>query len=67
MEYYWKIMSHKPSALGWSWDCVSTVASNRQIFVTDAHRDNRKRSVVRSDEKLTAFLELERATRDDSH
>jgi hypothetical protein len=29
--------------------------------VADAHRDNRKRFVVRADEKLTAFVELERA------
>jgi hypothetical protein len=30
------------------------------IFVADAHRDG-KRFVVRADEKLTAFLELESA------
>jgi hypothetical protein len=29
----------------------------------DAHRDNGKRFVVRADEKLTAFLELESAIR----
>jgi hypothetical protein len=28
--------------------------------VADAHRDNRKRFVVRADEKLTRFVELER-------
>jgi hypothetical protein len=33
------------------------------IFVADAHRDNGKRFVVRGDEKVTAFLELERVTR----
>jgi hypothetical protein len=32
----------------------------------DAHRDNGKRFVVTADEKLTAFLELERITRKDS-
>jgi hypothetical protein len=31
------------------------------IFVTDAHRGDGKRFVVRADEKLTAFVELERA------
>ena len=31
-------------------------------FVADAHRDNGKRFVVRSDEILSAFLELERIT-----
>ena len=31
--------------------------------VADAHRDDGKRFVVRADEKLTAFLELESAIR----
>jgi len=31
----------------------------RTIFIADAHRDDGKRFVVRADEKLTAFLELE--------
>jgi hypothetical protein len=31
------------------------------IFVADAHRDDGKRFVVRADEKLTAFVELESA------
>ncbi len=30
--------------------------------IADAHRDDRKRFVVRADEKLTAFLELETAS-----
>ena len=47
-----------------SWGCVSAVDSNRRtIFVADAHRDDGKRFVVRADEKLTAFLELESAIR----
>jgi len=32
----------------------------------DAHRDNEKRFIISADEKLIAFLELERITRDDS-
>ena len=31
------------------------------MFVADAHRDDGKRFVVRAEEKLTAFLELENA------
>jgi hypothetical protein len=31
------------------------------IFVANAHRDDGKRFVVRADEKLIAFLELESA------
>jgi len=33
------------------------------IFVADAHRDDGKRFVVRADEILTAFLELESVVR----
>ena len=32
------------------------------MWIVDAHRDNGKRFIVRLDEKLTAFLELERIT-----
>ena len=35
----------------------------RTIFVADAHRDDGKRFLVRADEKLTAFVELESAIR----
>jgi hypothetical protein len=53
------------SASGWSWGCVSAIDSNgRTIFVADAHRDNGKRFIVTADEKLTAFLELQRVTRE---
>jgi hypothetical protein len=33
------------------------------IWIADAHRDDGKRFIVRADEKLTAFLELEAAIR----
>jgi len=33
------------------------------IFIADPHRDNGKRFVLRADEKLTAFLELQSAIR----
>jgi len=35
----------------------------RTIFVADAHRDDRQRFIVRTNEKLTAFLELESSIR----
>jgi hypothetical protein len=35
----------------------------RTIWIADAHRDDGKRFVVRGDEKLTAFMELESAIR----
>ena len=43
---------------------VSAVDSNgRTIWIADAHRDDGKRYIVRADEKLSAFLELETAIR----
>jgi len=43
---------------------VSTVDSaGRTIWIADAHRDDGRRFIVRADEKLTAFLELESAIR----
>jgi hypothetical protein len=48
------------SKAGWSWGCVSVIDSEgRTIWIVDAHRDG-KRFVVRADEKLSAFVELER-------
>jgi hypothetical protein len=38
-------------------------SNGRTFFVADAHRNDGKRFVVRADEKLTAFLELEVAIR----
>ena len=58
----WEIIAHNLSKAGWSWGCVSTINSSGQtIWIVDAHRDDGKRFVVHLDEKLTAFLELERA------
>ena len=34
-----------------------------EIFAADAHREGAGRFIVRADEKLTAFVELESATR----
>jgi hypothetical protein len=44
-------------------DCVSAIDSDgRTTCIADAHRDDGKRFVVRADEKLTAFVELEKIT-----
>jgi hypothetical protein len=59
---YWEIIADNLSNAGWSWGCVSAIDSlGRTIWIADAHRDDGKRFVVHADEKLTAFLELERA------
>ena len=59
---YWEIIANNLSKTGWSLGWVSALDSDgRTIWILDAHRDNGKRFVVRADEKLTAFIELESA------
>jgi len=59
---YWEVIADNLSNAGWNWGCVSAIDSNgRTIWIADAYRDGGKRYVVRADEKLTAFLELEAA------
>jgi hypothetical protein len=36
------------------------LSCGRTIWIADAHRDDGRRFVVRADEKLTAFVELEK-------
>jgi hypothetical protein len=61
---YWEPVADKLSAAGWSLGWVSAVDSEgRTIWIADAHRGDGKRFVVRSEEKLTAFIELESAIR----
>jgi hypothetical protein len=60
----WEIIADNFSKAGWSWGCVSAIdCQGRTIWIADAHRDDGKRFVVKADEKLTAFLELESAIR----
>jgi hypothetical protein len=57
----WEIIADNLSKPGWSCGCVSAVDSRgRTIWIADAHRDDGRRFVVRADEKLSAFVELER-------
>jgi hypothetical protein len=64
-EVHWEIVADNLSkgrvdfGLGLS-DCHF---NGRTIWIADAHRSDGKRFVVRADEKLTAFLELESAIR----
>jgi hypothetical protein len=60
---YWEIIARSFSAAGWSWGCVSAVDSGgRVIYCVDACNEGR-RFIARSDEKLTAFMELQSAIR----
>jgi hypothetical protein len=59
---YWEIIADNLSKAGWSLGLVSALdCQGRAIWIVDAHRDDGKRFVVHADDKLTAFLELERA------
>jgi hypothetical protein len=60
MKYYREIIADNLSEAGWSLGYVSAIDSQgRTIWIADAHRGDGKRFVVRADEKLTGFLELE--------
>ena len=57
-----ELIADKLSKVGWSWGCVSAIDSNgRTIWTADAHRGDGKRFVVRADESLPGFVELESA------
>jgi hypothetical protein len=57
-----EIIADKLSRAGWSLGWVSPADSEgRTTWIVDAHHDNGQCFVVHADEKLTAFLELERA------
>ena len=61
---YWEIVADNLSKAGWSWGIVSAIdCEGRTIWIADTHRDDGKRFVVRADEKLSAFVELESALR----
>ena len=52
------------SKADWSWGWVSAIDSNgRTIWIADAHRNNGTFGCARADEKLTAFVEVEAASR----
>src|SRR4029077_11959504 len=56
-----RFLSGNLKRAGWSLGWVSALDREGQtIFVADAHRDDGRRFVVHADERLTAFLELER-------
>jgi hypothetical protein len=60
---YWEIIADNLKKRGWSLGWASALdREGLTIWIVDAHRGDRKRLVVQADEKLTAFLELERVT-----
>jgi len=62
---HWEIIAEKLSASGLSWGCSSEIdATGRVLYTADAYCKDGKRFTVIADDKLTAFLELERVTRE---
>jgi hypothetical protein len=58
---YWEIIADNLKQAGWSLGYVSAVdCEGRTIWIVDAHGYG-KRFIVRADEKLTAFVELQTA------
>jgi hypothetical protein len=61
---YWEIIACNLKKAGFSLGWVSALdLEGRTIWIVDAHRGDGKRFIVRADEMLTAFVELQRATR----
>jgi hypothetical protein len=62
----WETIAEKLSASGLSWGCSSEFdVTGRVLYTADAYRKDGKRFTVIADDRLTAFLELERVTHDD--
>ena len=60
----WEIIADNLSKAGWNCGCISsTDQAGRQFWVAAAEREDAGRFIVRADEKLTAFMELEAAIR----
>ena len=60
-EYWTTSLSGRPIGLPGLSGPVAIDSAARTIWVADAYRGDGRRFVVRVDEKLTAFLELEAA------
>jgi hypothetical protein len=57
---YWEIIANKIIDAGFSVGWISALDGERRtVWIVDAHHDDGKRFVVRADEKLTAFIELD--------
>jgi hypothetical protein len=61
---YWEIIADELASSGWTWGCFSALDSKgKEIFCIDAYGPGPGRFIVRSDDKLTAFLELQAVIR----
>ena len=64
MAHDWEIIADHLSKAGWNCGCISsTDHEGRQFWIFAAERNDAGRFIVRSDQKLNGFLELETAIR----
>jgi len=59
----WELVANKLGKQGWSWGYSRSVSGYRIIFTVDAHAPDGRRFIVRSDQLLVAFREIERAAK----
>jgi hypothetical protein len=59
---YWEIVAGTLSKAGWA-ASQRLIPNGRTIWIAGAHRGDGKRFVVRADEMLNAFVELETVIR----
>jgi hypothetical protein len=60
---YWEIIADKLARRGWSWGLGTIATADGAIcFVGDAQRNDGKKFIVRGDDLLSVFVELERET-----
>ena len=63
MKKPWEIIADNLHYAGWSLGWISVLdLERRTIWIVDAHQDG-KRFIVRAEQILTAFIELESAIR----
>ena len=60
----WEIIGDNLHDAGWSLGWVSAIDPQRRtIWIVDSHRNDGRRFIVRAEEKLSAFVELESVIR----
>jgi hypothetical protein len=57
----WEIVADNLKKADWSWGASAIDSNGRTIWIADTPRGDGRRLIVRADEMLTAFVELERA------
>lgn len=60
----WEVIADNIFRAGWSWGyCTAKTETSATLFVVDAHKTGHGHHVVRSDDPLAAFKELEKIVR----